>query len=80
MPVFVGYIGEKRVEVEGETLKEAMANGGYMPLNQTKSGMRLVGQLTTGERFYFRISPVSKFNTPREVIRAPMKRYGERRF
>lgn len=59
MPKFVGFINHKqRVIVEGRTLVEAMATAGYTPLRSEFYASKLVGCLTTGERFSFRLASI----------------------
>lgn len=63
MPTFSGWVAEKRVTIQGQTLKEAMEFAGYLPLRAEKSGGQLVGQLITGQRFRFMMQPrLSQFN------------------
>lgn len=63
MPKFAGQIRNedhsfKRVIIEGDTLKDAMDKAGLMPMHKIIHVNRLVGQLTTGQRFSFRVHPI----------------------
>jgi hypothetical protein len=64
MKKYSGMVAGKRVEVKGETLKEAMTAAGYMPMNSAQYINRLVGKLTDGRRFSFKNTPMSDYMQP----------------
>ena len=64
MKKWKGNIDNKEVVVIGDTLKNAMANAGYLPQTQFTSTGKIIGRLTTGQRFSFRIACESDFHTP----------------
>lgn len=61
---YVGKVGGRNVEARGENVKDAMERAGYMPLTCMKQIGKLVGKLTTGQRFSFRIAANSSFHHP----------------
>ena len=63
---YVGRVGGRRVEARGENVKDAMERAGYMPLTQHHTTGKLIGKLTTGQRYSFRIAADTSFHRPVE--------------
>jgi len=61
---YVGRVNNRRVEIRGETLIDAMERAGYIPRTKATSTGRILGILSTGQRYTFRIAPDSSFHKP----------------
>src|SRR6266568_1804319 len=66
MSIYIGTVGKKRYELEGNSLVEAIVGAGFTIMSFSNYGGRKTGILENKsgklKRFSFRLGPVTKFH------------------